>query len=119
MKYTSDIPTIIIELEGNSIPEDANYFYFPFLEVMELLEKTDLNFTFNFKFHHYNTMSTRYITALLKLFKSGAAINRITINWYYLGTFGDYRNYDEDLKELGEDYKKVLNLKMNILERKL
>jgi hypothetical protein len=119
MKYTSDIPTITIEIEGNSIPEDANYFYFPFIEMLENLAKTDLNFVFNFKLHHYNTMSTRYITAILKLLKPLAAKKRVIINWYYIGTYGDNRNYDEHIAELGQDYKETLKIKMNILERKL
>lgn len=119
MKLRSEIPTIIIELRGDSTPEDANYFYFPLLEVLETLIKTDLKFVFNFKFHHYNTVSTRYISSIMELFKPYVNNGRVTLNWYYLGTFGDYRNYDEDLKELGEDYKQALKIKMNILERKM
>lgn len=116
-KQYDELPTIIIDpfeitITGRSIPEDADLAYFPFIKKLEIICKGTGPLTFNFKFDYYNTASTRYITAIIKLLDEKKIHSSVKVNWYYL-------EIDEDMQDLGIDYKEMYpNLKIKLIKRK-
>ncbi len=110
-KIRKKVPSIEINMLGESTPEDANEFYLPFIDSLEAFIKLNkIEFTFNFKLDYYNTASTRYITRILTLLKPGFNKKIIIINWFYL-------SIDGDMKELGQDLKDTMRMRFNLIER--
>ena len=115
-KEYDEFPTIIIEegnitLKGRSIPEDADIAYYPFIKRLELLALEQNPLTVNFILDYYNTASTRYITRIISILEDMAKVTDVIINWYYLPM-------DEDMFDLGEDYKELsTKIKFNIVKR--
>lgn len=85
---------------GSSIPEDADEFYFPLIQHLELIVGGGRDLVFNFKLDYFNTASTRYITRILKLLKDLSRVAKVRVKWYY------YHN-DETIEELGRMYKEL------------
>jgi len=97
----------LLELKGNSIPERAEDFYTPILEwIKNYLQSPCETTTLNLKLIYLNSGSKRYILDLLEMIKSGG--NNVTINWYY-------EEDDEDMLEMGESYKELVDLPINFI----
>ncbi len=102
--------TGILEIGGESYPENALEFFRP---VYDWLEKY-FNFynseiTFNFKMIYFNTSSSKAILDILDLIESHHKNNgKITVNWFY-------ESDDEDIQESGEEFAEGLSVTYNII----
>lgn len=97
----------LLELKGNSIPERAEEFYTPIIEwIKNYLKSPYETTTFNFKLIYLNSGSKRYVLDILEIIKSSG--NNVTINWYY-------EEDDEDMLEMGESYKELVELPINFI----
>ncbi|NQX99354.1 MAG: DUF1987 domain-containing protein [Flavobacteriales bacterium] len=108
----------LIEFSGESRPEDVQQFYHPIIKWLNnyemnlfyIKDKTGENITTtcNFKFEYFNSSSAKYIMdIILKLeeikSKYGVIIN---LNWYY-------DEEDEDMKDSGYEFEKMLGIEFN------
>ena len=98
-----------VTMSGSSIPQDAFLFYDPFIRQIKEIASRKEDFTFNFKMDYYNTASSMYMSKILKILKSLSEHAKVVINWYYLPS-------DEDIFELGFEYKETLEMDINLIE---
>ncbi len=97
----------ILELTGNSIPDEAEKFYTPIIEWIKNYSQNPNNTTtLNLKLIYLNSSSKKYIFDIFDIIKS--CEKNVTINWYY-------EQDDEDMLEVGESYKELLNLSINFI----
>ncbi|MBI3501925.1 MAG: DUF1987 domain-containing protein [Bacteroidetes bacterium] len=100
------------EISGESRPENTSKFYIPLLEWLQQYqsvlywEKDKVNNIppkiFEFKFDYFNSTSAKFIMdVLLQLDKMAQEGYPVKAKWYY-----DRR--DEDMKESGEEFSKLL-----------
>jgi len=109
---TSKTPSIsmdaengIIEIQGNSIPEDPVAFYQPYITWAEKYIAKPCPYTLiNIKLEYFNTSSSRQLLNILKKFdelsKSGKS--KVTVYWYY-------QQDDEDMLKAGEELASLLS----------
>ncbi len=105
-------------ISGYSRPEDVREFYTPLIKYIEkyqnkisnrsLAETCKTNdLLFVFKFTYFNSASTKFISDLLfqivRFKKIGVNID---IDWYY-------EEYDEDMREVGEDLSDMISHPFN------
>jgi len=115
-KQYDEFPTIEIKpgeitISGRSIPEDADFSYYPFIRQLEAIAEKKQDLIVNFKYDYYNTASTRYITRIISILNDLSIVAKVVINWYYLAK-------DEDMEDLGTDYKEMYeNLKIKLIKR--
>ena len=115
---TEDTPSIIldktnnvIEFSGMSLPENVTTFYEPvFKWIDEYVESPNPQTEVIMKFDYFNTSSSKVILDILMKFKeiidNG---NEVIIKWYY-------KEYDEDMKEAGEEYTEIVEMPSEIIE---
>ena len=60
---------------------------------------------------YFNTSSSHYITTILKTLEDYSIRMAVKVNWHYLPI-------DEDIFELGLNYKQTLDLDINLIPRK-
>ncbi|MCF8435157.1 MAG: DUF1987 domain-containing protein [Crocinitomicaceae bacterium] len=89
----------IILLAGISIPEDPYAFYNPVIEEIEayLLAPKE-NTRLEFKLEYFNTSSTLVIRNLIRDISQQITNTKLKIYWYY-------EEYDDDMKEAGEEFR--------------
>lgn len=96
-------------ITGRSILENAIRFYDPILDWVKIYcnnpaEKTELHL----KMEYFNTSTSKYILSIIdklsNLFHEGKSVE---IYWY---------SVDEDMEELGEDYKAMIDIPFKLLE---
>lgn len=100
-----DIKKGLIEFKGVSSPSNSIAFYDKIFKVLNLYRKSsNKELEVNMAFTHFNTSSSKCLFDILKaikvLEKSG---KDVTINWFY-------EQFDEDMREVGEDYSDVINM---------
>jgi len=88
-----------ILLAGISIPEDPYAFYSPINEkILEYLNHPKKDTTLEFKLEYFNTSSTLVIRNLIRDLSQHNSLTKLHVNWYY-------EEYDEDMREAGEEFK--------------
>jgi len=111
-KVVFDPSKNLFEISGESRPENTGKFYVPLLEWLHQYqnvlywEKDKFGETpgrvFEFKFDYFNSTSAKFIMdVLMQLDKMAQEGYNINARWYY-----DKR--DEDMKESGEEFSKLL-----------
>ena len=100
-----------VTMSGRSIPQYADGFYLPFIKKLIKITEEKKDFVFNFKIEYYNTSSSLYMTKILYVLKDLSKSAKVTVNWYYLPI-------DEQIYELGLDYKEVTEMDINLIELK-
>lgn len=111
-KVVLDKENNIIELAGNSLPEDVLSFYEPILgwfdEYSTLPNETT---QVVFSLEYYNTSSSKMILRLLEkcrdLHRKG---HKIEVHWHYLED-------DDDMIEAGEDYSENVKVPFKFFSR--
>ena len=100
----------ILEFKGRSSPSASLEFYYP---ILSNIDKAFVNgtasLTANFAFEYFNTSSSKCLFDILKRlaqFKTKGM--DVQVNWYY-------EEYDDDMKETGEDYEDVLGMSFNYI----
>lgn len=118
IKASDDNPEIILDkenclfkIEGKSLPEDVNTFYEPVLKWLKQYSTNPLKkTTLAFKFSYFNTASSKKILDILlileEIIKKGAGI---LVKWYY-------PDYDEDMKEAGEEYSEMTDVPFEFIK---
>ncbi|OYT71982.1 MAG: hypothetical protein CFK52_06370 [Chloracidobacterium sp. CP2_5A] len=94
-----DATTGVLEMEGDSYPENAMHFYQPVLEwLSRFLSSSSTPVTFNFRLDYFNTSSSKCIITILEMVENAVKSGRtVTMNWHY------YED-DDDMKEHGEEF---------------
>ncbi len=95
----------LLDIRGRSSPENPIDFYgFVNSSISNYAAAHKSNLTINMAFEYFNTSSSKCLFDILKTIKliqkSG---KEVTVNWYY-------EEFDEDMKEVGEDYSDVIDL---------
>ncbi len=108
-----DAKNNLLEMTGESYPENPVAFYSPILEWLKsYLEQLKQPATLDMTLEYLNTSSSKTMMRILdiieKAFKEG---KEITINWHY-----DKEN--EAAQECGLEFKEDLELPFNIIEDK-
>lgn len=98
-----------VTMSGSSTPQDAFIFYDPFIRQIKEIAERKQDFTFNFKMDYYNTASSMYMSKILKILKTLSEHAKVVVNWYYLPS-------DEDIYELGFEYRETLEMEINLIE---
>lgn len=98
----------VFQISGDSRPEDAGKLYGSVLswldEYLSEAGNKKISVKFEFGLRYFNTVSAKYILEIMTLlygyYTKGGDIKII---WYY-------KEKDEDIKEAGEEYAKLVNL---------
>ncbi len=100
------------EISGKSLPEDADEFYQPILSWMEKYKEQPATQTFfHFKFDYFNTSSSRYIGAIIKILDELSVKHNVKVFWHY-------RQIDEDMQSMGEEYYENTQVDFELVEMK-
>jgi len=113
---TVDTPKVILdadkgifELAQMSLPEDAVDFYSPILAwFAEYSKNPNPTTVFDMKLEYFNTASSKQLIQILLLLQGLTDRSKIVINWYY-------KEIDEDMQGLGEEYSQIINLPFNLI----
>ena len=106
-KILFEASTGMLSITGRSIIENAIRFYEPVLEWIKLYcdnpaERTELHI----KMEYFNTSTSKYILSIIDEFNNIYTEGQnVEIFWY---------SADEDMEELGEDYKAMIEVPFNI-----
>lgn len=99
-------------ISGNSIPDDADEFYFQIIKYIAEFIKLKRNIRFTFKFIYYNTASKRYLNRIMNLMQDAKKLKiDVNIFWYY-------SILDEDMQEMGMDFKEIYELNIKLIKIK-
>ncbi|MFT5824113.1 MAG: hypothetical protein ACI8ZM_005379 [Crocinitomix sp.] len=106
IKATLKTPRVLVNFEegtillaGISIPEDPYAFYSPVNEEIDkYMESPQLKTTLEFKLEYFNTSSTLVIRNLIRDLSQSGSKTELHVKWYY-------EEYDEDMKEAGDEFR--------------
>jgi hypothetical protein len=109
-----DYSSGILELRGESYPENTAEFYAPVFEWLRkfLDSGNELAVTVNMEIIYFNSSSSKALMNLFDLLDEAAAAGRkIAVNWIYAAG-------NESALEYGEEFKEDLNLiEFNLVEK--
>lgn len=115
---TSDTPAVDMDwstgwfkIKGISTSLACDVYFPSVLEFLSLYAKEGLEpVNFVFKLHYFNTKSAWWIRAIMiKLKEMVEAGKEVNVHWYYL-------ERDEDVQELGEDFKEDYPMDFKLIE---
>lgn len=111
-KVVFDPTNNIFEISGESRPENTSKFYIPLIQWLEQYqgvlywEKDKLGQgtqrVFEFKFDYFNSTSAKFIMDVLM------QLDKMALEGYNIGAKWYYDKRDEDMKESGEEFAKLL-----------
>ena len=104
-KITADAGKGLIEIRGRSNPENAPEFYKPLLNwVDDYIKVPAPQTTVLVAFEHFNTSSSKVLLNMLRRLEViPGSIKNVVVDWHYEAD-------DEDERETGEYYQKMVNL---------
>ncbi len=113
LSETEDTPSIVLDPENNefsfsnvSLPEDAVEFYKPvFNWLKEYSESPKPESVFVFKIEYLNTASSKQIFELILFIEK---IKNAQIKWYY-------EAIDEDMESLGQRFKNLVSIDLELI----
>ncbi len=117
IKATNDTPRVIFdpdsdifEISGRSLPEDVVTFYQPVLDWLDDYKSHPVKKTeFVFRYIYFNTATSKLVQDILfKLENLSEAGHEVNILWYY-------EQDDEDMHDLGLEFKENINLPFEIV----
>jgi len=120
IKATDDSPEIVLnreesrfEISGKSLPEDVSSFFKPVMTWLEDYQKNPLDETHvSVRLSYFNTASSKLLLDIFLILEEiREAGKNVEINWYY-------PYYDEEMKDAGEEYSEMVDLKFNIILEK-
>lgn len=101
----------VLQIEGQSYPENPVRFYEPVLSALEgwLTEKTAAVLTVNINLSYMNTSSSKCLMNLLDRLDSASRAGRtVSVNWYY-------DRDDEMAYESAEEFREGLEVPFNVI----
>lgn len=115
-KYTPeinfDMKTQILNIKGNSYPENTLEFYEPVLNWLEWFLKINRyeKITLNLEIVYFNSSSSKVFFEIFDLIDEFKEKQNVVINWHY-------EKGNDSICEIGEDYKLDFeNLNFNLVE---
>lgn len=120
IKETLNSPKVILdpgkkryEISGKSFPENARAFYQPVIDWLKnLTQSPDDKIRLSFMFDYISSSSVISIKQVLTRIKNlNDNGTNIEVLWHYDPT-------DPDIKETGEEYEKVVGIKLQFIEKK-
>lgn len=108
---TADTPSVILDAERGifeisqmSLPEDAVDFYSPILAwLREYAQNPNPETVFNMKLEYFNTASSKQLIQILLIFQEMKNRSNVLVKWFY-------KEIDEDMLALGEEYKQIMQI---------
>lgn len=99
--------TGVLEITGNSTPENPFEMYQPLLKwIDEYLQMEPKRTEVRIFLEYFNTSSSKYLYEILKRFE--LAQGDVKIKWFYL-------REDEDIQMAGEEYKSMLRVNFEMI----
>jgi hypothetical protein len=100
----------MLDISGKSLPEDINEFYDPLEQaVLKYAKSPQPVTTINFDLMYLNSSSTKRVLSIITHFeeihKKGF---KVLFNWYY-------NEFDEDMRDEGEEFGRLTDLPVNII----
>ena len=113
-KVFFDAATGVLEITGRSIPENSFDVYKPLIEWVKGYAANPAEVTkFNFKLNYFNSSSAEYLLDIMrcleKIYLQG---KQVSIFWYFDAE-------DEDMQQIGEDFKSMLRLPLHMVVNEL
>lgn len=100
----------ILEISGKSYPDNVISFYEPlFAMIYGYIDNPKPYTKITLKLDYFNTASAKIIFDILSEFK------KIHANENVVDVFWCYKDDDDEMKEAGEAYKKIIELPINII----
>ena len=100
----------IFEITYKSLPEDADEFFEPIIKWLESYrEQPNESTNFYFKLDYYNTSSARNIASIIQILDVLSREHKVKIFWYY-------RQIDEDMQSMGEEYYETTQVEFELVE---
>ena len=110
-KVVFDLKNKVFEITGDSRPEDTHAFYQVLIDWLSNLDSLSVqgDLKFKFAFDYLNSSSSKFIFKLISCLKEleSKGIN-FSIDWFY-------DEPDIDMKELGEEYTELADIKINLI----
>jgi len=105
-----DIQKCLLEIKGDSLPENTTEFYKPLMEsLLQFLQTPQNNITVNLELTYFNSSSSKFLYDFFDLFVEKNNGTDVVINWFY-------DEEDENMEEAGEDFQEDFeDLKFNVL----
>lgn len=99
--------TGVLEITGNSTPENPFEMYQPLLKwIDEYLQMEPKRTEVRIFLEYFNTSSSKYLYEILKRFELAKGV--VKIKWFYL-------REDEDIQMAGEEYKSMLRVNFEMI----
>lgn len=110
IEATVKTPKVVVDsdngqilIAGISIPEDPHEFYNPLdNELDSYLANPASATSLDFQLEYFNTSSTMIIRNLIRKVANSSSKTKLKVNWFY-------EEYDEDMKEAGDEFKLLFN----------
>jgi hypothetical protein len=108
VKFNAD--SGILEISGESYPENASKFYEPILDwLTKFIGEKEGEIIFNFRMIYFNTSSSKAIFDIIELLENSFNDGKdVKLNWYF-------EEDDEDIEESGEEFTEDLNMPCKLL----
>ncbi len=98
------------EIKGKSLPEDSDEFYEPVIKWFENYREQPAEQTdFHFMLDYFNTSTSRYVSAMINILDIMSEKHKVKIFWHY-------REIDEDMLSMGEEYYDSTNVEFELVE---
>ena len=104
----------LLELSGSSIHENADKFFRPIFEELRNYLITPQRATLvRVELEYFNSSSAKYLLDLLRIVDDAHAAGRTaaSVEWVY-------RPDDLDMREVGEDYRGLLDMPVRLVQRR-
>ena len=100
----------IFEISQMSLPEDAVDFYTPILAwLRDYAKDPNPETVFNMKLEYFNTASSKQLIQILLILQDMKDKSSVLVKWYY-------KEIDEDMLSLGEEYKQIMKIPFELTE---
>lgn len=117
IEATKDTPKIyfnpeknIFEISQKSLPEDAIGFFSPVFDYLnQYIDEPNKETTFMFFMDYFSTSTAKQISKIMFLLEKLSERSDVTIIW-------KYEKSDIDMKNVGMRYKKMVNVKLELVE---
>lgn len=117
IQATQDTPYVLLDkekgqfvLKGLSLPEDAVGFYKPILAWLDEYAKNPNPITeISIHLEYFNTASSKQLIQILLFLEKLNQKTKVIVKWYY-------RDIDDDMKELGQEYSEIIKIPFELVE---
>jgi len=97
--------TGVLEIEGNSLPEDVIGFYKDIFQwVQNYIEHPNSTTTINIRLNYFNSSSSKVLLDILSILEGLTDQNvKVEVNWFYL-------ELDDDMLQTGKEFESLVKI---------